>query len=707
MSLVYWSPMTDGTVKNQGMINIQAAQSENSHYSSATNGKLGKCIKTSSSSSIDTSFLSDWVGQNSNTLTGWFYFPLSEIKTIVDASSNPSSGSPIPTGNLLGYCSYAGITLMWYSDKPFTKFIVCMTVRTGNALHVANCNFTANNLMDKWVHIAGIWDNVNLKIGLYVNGEQVSLVNITSQTFSSLHLYINKNAVYGGNGPGCYIPFYCNDLRVYKDEILTDKQIEHLAEGLFLHYPLSDRYNSSNLIYNGYGEYGSDGWSGATVSTSDLPSDSSVKAVFTNGTTTEKIPINAKDNMFTVSCYIKSGGGTSGYVYPSILPYDIDNKFISNVNCMDGFSTTWQTTLAQPLKKGDTVVYCSDLSAWNTATNNYYYFLAIFGYKDSLGNVYPDFTYTADVPTFGTYSDKSRINKTNNTITLLSAYTGEPRPAGTKVCQATAGSTYYYPFGGIDLSSIQSWTYKTATFYFKDRNRLRYAKYIQWYNYPGAKYAGVKITDDSWKTTTVFDVSGNQHNGVQNNIAFNSNSPVNNGCYIFSGSNSSIRTTANTQHIGTGDFTISAWIYIESSNKSYQPVISNKTTAANSVGCAIYYNHNQNKFLWSTADGSNSTEIWTSNTFTNIYNKWIHIVMVRNSSDAKKGYFYIDGVRQELASVPAIRNISTTHELVIGALYSDHADYRWTGKISDVRMYSTALDEDAIKKLYNMGGDAS
>lgn len=81
--------------------------------------------------------------------------------------------------------------------------------------------------------------------------------------------------------------------------------------------------------------------------------------------------------------------------------------------------------------------------------------------------------------------------------------------------------------------------------------------------------------------------------------------------------------------------------------------------------------------------------------------------MVRNSSDTKKGYFYIDGVRQELASVPAIRNISTTHELVIGALYSDHADYRWTGKISDVRMYSTALDEDAIKKLYNMGGDAS
>ena len=250
MSLVYWSPMTDGTIKNQGTIDIQALQSENSHYSSALNGKLGKCIKTTSSSSIDTSFLGDWVGQNSNTLAGWFYFPSSEIKTVVDASSNPSSGSPIPTGNLLGYCSYAGITLMWYSDKPFTKFIVCMTVRTGSALYTANCNFTANNLMDKWVHIAGIWDNTNLKIGLYINGEQVSLVNITSQTFSSLHLYINKNAVYGGNGPACCIPFYCNDLRIYKDEILTDKQIKYLSQGLVLHYPLSDKYieSTTNLI---------------------------------------------------------------------------------------------------------------------------------------------------------------------------------------------------------------------------------------------------------------------------------------------------------------------------------------------------------------------------------------------------------------------------------------------------------------------------
>ena len=205
-------------------------------------------------------------------------------------------------------------------------------------------------------------------------------------------------------------------------------------------------------------------------------------------------------------------------------------------------------------------------------------------------------------------------------------------------------------------------------------------------------------------STTELDCSGYQYNGTKNGTFVNAESPINQGCYVFNGTDSWIRTTANTQHIGTGDFTISAWINLEASNKTYQPVISNKTTGAASVGCAIYFNHSQNKFLWSSADGSGATEIWTVNTFADIYDQWTHVVMVRNSSDAKKGYFYINGVRQELASVPAIRNISTTHELVIGALYTDHVNYRWTGKISDVRMYATALSEDAIKELYMMGG---
>jgi len=171
MGLVYWAPMTDGTVKNQGIITTQALATENSHYSSSTDGKLGKCIKTNSSSSIDTFLIGDWVGEKSNTLAGWFYFPYNEIKTVIDANTSTNT---VPTGTLFGYCSYAGIGLSWYSNKPMTTFWVMIAIRTGSSLYTAGYQLTAHDLMDKWVHLAGIWDNDNLKIRFFVNGEQVT-----------------------------------------------------------------------------------------------------------------------------------------------------------------------------------------------------------------------------------------------------------------------------------------------------------------------------------------------------------------------------------------------------------------------------------------------------------------------------------------------------------------------------------------------------
>lgn len=174
------------------------------------------------------------------------------------------------------------------------------------------------------------------------------------------------------------------------------------------------------------------------------------------------------------------------------------------------------------------------------------------------------------------------------------------------------------------------------------------------------------------------------------------------GVYTFDGNTTGIRTDWSTANIGTGDFTISAWAKLTTSSKTYQPIVSNKSTGAASVGCAIYFNHSQNKFLWSTGSGSNNREIWTADTFSDIYDTWFHIVMVRNNNDPKLGYFYINGVRKELASVPNVSlDISTTTPLYIGGLYADAASYRWTGSISDVRFYNKALSEQQILRLYN------
>ena len=201
-----------------------------------------------------------------------------------------------------------------------------------------------------------------------------------------------------------------------------------------------------------------------------------------------------------------------------------------------------------------------------------------------------------------------------------------------------------------------------------------------------------------------YDVSGYCNNGTRTGTfswtsdtpKYNVSTNILNGSYI---------DTGYKENIGTGDFTVSVWIKMpQTSGKSYQPIFSNKTTGATSVGFAIYFNQNQNKLLWSTADGSAATEIWMANTI-NIYDKWMHIVMIRNASDAKKGYFYINGERYELASVPVIRNITNeTYNIQVGDIAThNNSAYRYVGLMSDFRIYATALSVEDIKDLYNLG----
>ena len=170
-------------------------------------------------------------------------------------------------------------------------------------------------------------------------------------------------------------------------------------------------------------------------------------------------------------------------------------------------------------------------------------------------------------------------------------------------------------------------------------------------------------------------------------------------CYSFNGS--SHIDTNYIPNFGTGDFTLCAWIYTtQTSGKTYQCILGTKGTAAASAGFAIYWNQSQKKFLWSTADGSASTEIWCSTAMDSfIYDSWHHIAMVRNSSDTNKGYFYVDGTRYEIASVPAIRNIQPTNPIRIGGVNPAATNYYWTGKINDVRVYDVALSAKEIRDI--------
>ena len=186
---------------------------------------------------------------------------------------------------------------------------------------------------------------------------------------------------------------------------------------------------------------------------------------------------------------------------------------------------------------------------------------------------------------------------------------------------------------------------------------------------------------------------------TNNGATFNSAGKLG-GCYSFN--DNYIQTNYNF-YPGTNDFSVSCWFYLtENTNKTYQHICSFKTTAANSAGIAMIYNRSQQKFLWSTADGSKAQEIWSADTFptSTIYNTWHHLVMVRDKNDAKHGYFYLNGIRKELASVPTILNITTNaNTMKIGSCGQLYSTYYWTGKLNDFRLYDHALSQMEVKEL--------
>lgn len=658
MALQVWLPL-NGDLRNNGITDVSIT---NNGAVVNASGKIGSCYSFSSKTIVATA---------NATLNNQFSTKASCAFWIKLSSSHNAYAQAF---------TYGTVGTSW-NNITFGIDINGSGVPIGNVSNGSsntNCSFVSAIKDDKWHHLAFTYDNGVMKS--YIDGLLKNTV-----TTSYVPAFANCTVVsIGGNSSELLKNAdLMNDVRLYS-HALSQKEVAEIAKGLVLHYPLNDQYNASNLVYNGFGEYGSDGWSGTTVSTSDLPSDSNVKATFTNGETINYIPINAH-NTFTVSCYLKTAGATSGTTYPSIKPYDADKKFIAYYNCASGFSSAWKTTLSQPLNTGDTVIHATDLSSWSTATNNYYYHVAIFGYKDSTGYVYPDMEYTQDSPVFGSYSDKSKINKTNNTITLNSAYTGKPRPAGTVICQATEGGTYYYPFGGIAISTLTDWTAKTATINFGNDTRLRNAKYITWLNYSGAKYAGIKITDDTWGNSVVYDISGFGYNGTVNNGSIvSTDSPRYNRSIVLDGVSQSVQMPNLSTVIMDGSFTANIWFKKVTDGwgtKSYETIFGGPS------GFEIEAKNG----------GTNSPVIraysWGGSTFSYTLDVWHMLTMVRTTEDTK---FYLDGELKLTGTAATI----PSGNYFLGS-WSDTTHQNYKGQLSDFRLYATALTADQVKELYN------
>ena len=128
------------------------------------------------------------------------------------------------------------------------------------------------------------------------------------------------------------------------------------------------------------------------------------------------------------------------------------------------------TTLAQDLKPGDTTVYLTDASGFDSSKTAYYHKGFIFwNYKNSYGYQYPPETYSRHKYSNLWTNGSTAIDKTNNTITLDKAWTGPTFPAGTSVSQCSDGNTYSYGNDNFYIKTTE-WVRKTATWSGVGRN---------------------------------------------------------------------------------------------------------------------------------------------------------------------------------------------------------------------------------------------
>jgi hypothetical protein len=153
--------------------------------------------------------------------------------------------------------------------------------------------------------------------------------------------------------------------------------------------------------------------------------------------------------------------------------------------------------------------------------------------------------------------------------------------------------------------------------------------------------------------------------------------------------------------LGTGDFTLSVWVYIPSGTaNTFRAILNKKGPNGADAGYGIYYNTGMQKFLWSTANGSSASEIFTSNTFASIENTWVNVVMVRQNGATNNGSYYVNGAYQSLASAATVLNVDSSYNLSLATAAGPYTPYCFQGDIANAKIYNKALTSDEVLQNY-------
>lgn len=210
----------------------------------------------------------------------------------------------------------------------------------------------------------------------------------------------------------------------------------------------------TNLLYNGDFSKGTETWSGSGLTVSN-----GVATLTGDFLSSTMIPV-ANGRRYKITFDIKFNSKDSNNFYIALRTHDNTKSSIPVYNTYKPWSGT-DTTLASPLKNGDTTVTLTSAANWKTDT------YSRIGICDRLAWGYNRASYSQKWTTIS-----------GNTITLPSAWAGGSWAAGTKVAEFRDGNVYYYPWYASSANLPTSWTTYSAEF--NGGNSLRYScQYIQ------------------------------------------------------------------------------------------------------------------------------------------------------------------------------------------------------------------------------------
>ena len=450
-----------------------------------------------------------------------------------------------------------------------------------------------------------------------------------------------------------------------------------------------------NLIKDGWGGTGNWIYDGSSyVSSTEIKSNipGITHSYGANNETKEFIPI-IHGHTYTLSAFMKSRSSSpSGTGYLVVVPYDADYKWIQ-CPMATGIRQSSLTTLAQPLKPGDTIIYATNLSGW-TNPGTYQYYVAIFGYKNSEGYTYPDGTYTRRIYQYGTTTDKSHLDIANNRITLNSAYNGDPIPAGTAIALTGDGGTYYYP----DYTSQGTeWKWLSGSFIPKNTPYMAYARYIRIQcMYGNLWMCGLTLTDDT-ANVVIKDNSGFGNDAVPIANITPSSDFVRYGVSLKNNEMYPLKATFSIPDFENG-VTIACWMKLTEWGIQTSGLWS---TSFDNVYPIDYQNStcNHRDSGWD-CKGTNGT-VYRLGCSSDVVplNTWKHVVFRHDGTNLK---CFVNGVNTATTACPT--GLKGFDYLYLGWSYAGGADRKCKGNWSDFRMYATALSDTDILDLYKTSG---